>query len=73
MALLLGITGTVLLVFIIPISFTGLLAGRRLLGAEVTLVGIRPEVAQTMVGIEIDLQDVRTYSDLQSAPIQVRG
>jgi rsbT co-antagonist protein RsbR len=45
----------------------------RLLGAEVTLVGIRPEVAQTIVGIGIDLQDLRTYSDLQSALMQVRG
>jgi anti-anti-sigma regulatory factor len=39
----------------------------RLLGADVTLVGIRPEVAQTIVGIGIDLRDVDTFSDLQSA------
>jgi rsbT co-antagonist protein RsbR len=45
----------------------------RLLGAEVTLVGIRPEVAQTIVGIGIDLRDVRTFSDLQSALDRVRG
>jgi rsbT co-antagonist protein RsbR len=39
----------------------------RLLGANVVLVGIRPEVAQTIVGLGIDLRDVRTYSDLHSA------
>jgi anti-anti-sigma regulatory factor len=39
----------------------------RLLGADVTLVGIRPEVAQTIVGIGIDLRDIDTFSDLQSA------
>jgi anti-anti-sigma factor len=39
----------------------------RLLGARVVLVGIRPEVAQTIVGLGIDLRDVRTFSDLHSA------
>ena len=39
----------------------------RLLGAEVSLVGIRPEVAQTIVGLGIELRDVRTFSDLHSA------
>jgi rsbT co-antagonist protein RsbR len=39
----------------------------QLLGAEVVLVGIRPEVAQSIVGLGMDLQGVRTSSDLQSA------
>jgi rsbT co-antagonist protein RsbR len=39
----------------------------RLLGAEVALVGIRPEVAQSIVGLGLDLQKIRTFSDLQSA------
>jgi rsbT co-antagonist protein RsbR len=39
----------------------------RLLGADVALVGIRPEVAQALVGLGIELRDVRTFSDLQSA------
>lgn len=39
----------------------------RLLGTEVLLVGIRPEVAQTMVGLGLDLRGVRTYSDIQTA------
>jgi rsbT co-antagonist protein RsbR len=39
----------------------------RLLGAEVILVGIRPEVAQAIVGLSLDLQGVRVFSDLESA------
>ncbi|AUX33279.1 MULTISPECIES: PAS domain S-box protein [Sorangium] len=37
-----------------------------LLGAEVILTGVGPEVAQTMVGIGIDLQGIATLSSLQS-------
>jgi len=32
----------------------------------VALVGIRPEVAQAMVSLGIDFQDLRTYRDLAS-------
>lgn len=39
----------------------------RLLGAETVLVGIRPEVAQTLVGIGVDLRKMRTYRDLEAA------
>jgi rsbT co-antagonist protein RsbR len=39
----------------------------RLLGAEVMLVGIRPEVAQAIVGLGLDLRSIRTFSDLQTA------
>jgi len=39
----------------------------RLLGASVLLVGIRPEVAQTMVALNIDLGAVVTYADLREA------
>lgn len=39
----------------------------RLLGARTMLVGIRPEVAQAMVSVGIDMRAVRTYADLQSA------
>jgi rsbT co-antagonist protein RsbR len=38
----------------------------RLLGAQVILVGIRPEVAQTVVGLGVAL-DMKTYADLQLA------
>jgi rsbT co-antagonist protein RsbR len=39
----------------------------RLLGTEVLLVGIRPEVAQTIVGLGLDLRSVQTYSDIETA------
>jgi len=38
----------------------------RLLGAQVVLTGIRPEVAQTLVGLGTDLGGVITRSPLQS-------
>jgi rsbT co-antagonist protein RsbR len=38
----------------------------RLLGAQVVLTGIRPEVAQTLVGLGIDLSSIVTRSTLQS-------
>lgn len=39
----------------------------RLLGARTVLVGIRPEVAQTMVSLGVDLGALETCSDLQEA------
>jgi anti-anti-sigma factor len=38
----------------------------KLLGAQVVLTGIRPEVAQTLVGLGVDLQSLVTRSTLQS-------
>ncbi|NOK62979.1 MAG: STAS domain-containing protein [Chloroflexi bacterium AL-W] len=39
----------------------------RLLGAQAILVGIRPEVAQTLVGLHVSLDSMTTYADLQEA------
>lgn len=39
----------------------------RLLGAQVVLSGIRPEIAQTLVHIGIDMRDIVTRSTLQQA------
>jgi rsbT co-antagonist protein RsbR len=38
----------------------------KLLGAQVVLTGIRPEVAQTLVGLGADLSGIITRSSLQS-------
>lgn len=38
----------------------------QLLGAQVVLTGIRPEVAQTLVGVGADLRGIVTYSTLQN-------
>jgi rsbT co-antagonist protein RsbR len=54
----------------------GLLAvveATRLLGAEAVLVGVRPEVAQTMVGLGLLLSGLRTYADLQTAMGRLAG
>jgi rsbT co-antagonist protein RsbR len=39
----------------------------RLLGAVAMLVGIRPEIAQTIVGLGLHLRGLQTYSDLRLA------
>jgi rsbT co-antagonist protein RsbR len=39
----------------------------RLLGAQIALVGIRPEVAQTIVSLGIDFSAIATYPNLQEA------
>jgi rsbT co-antagonist protein RsbR len=38
-----------------------------LLGTKVDIVGIRPEVAQTLVGLGVELRAMRTFSNLQMA------
>ena len=38
----------------------------KLLGAQVVLTGLRPEVAQTLVSLGVDLSDIVTRSTLQS-------
>ncbi len=39
----------------------------RLLGAAAVLVGIRPEIAQTLVALNIEFDAIRTYASLQEA------
>jgi len=71
-AVILDVTG----VPIIDTHVAGLLvnvaSALRLLGAETLLVGIRPEIAQTMVALNIDLQSIRVYPRLREA-VQVLG
>ncbi|NTV62056.1 MAG: PAS domain S-box protein [Oscillochloris sp.] len=45
----------------------------RLLGTQVILTGIRPEVAQTLVGLGVDLRGMITHSTLQSGIAAVLG
>jgi Amt family ammonium transporter len=39
--------------------------GTRLLGAQMLLTGIRPDVAETLIGLGVDLQGIVTYGTLQ--------
>jgi anti-anti-sigma regulatory factor len=45
----------------------------KLLGAHVILTGIRPEVAQTLVGLGVDLSGISTRSTLQSGIAEALG
>lgn len=65
--LLLDITGVPLVDTHVAQSLIRTLMAARLLGAEVVLVGVRPEVAQAMVGLGIDLGTIPAFADLQSA------
>ena len=65
--LLLDITGVPVVDSQVAQGLIATVQAGRLLGAEVTLVGIRPEVAQAIVGLGLHLQGVRTFSDLQTA------
>lgn len=65
--LILDVTGVPLIDTHVAQSLTGLIHGLRLLGAEVAIVGVRPEVAQTIIGLGIRLREVSVFSDLGSA------
>jgi rsbT co-antagonist protein RsbR len=65
--LILDVTGVPLIDTHVAHGLTGLIQGLRLLGADVVIVGVRPEVAQTIVGLGIQLQKVSVFSDLGSA------
>ncbi len=65
--LILDITGVPLVDSQVAQGLIQTVRAGRLLGADVALVGIRPEVAQTIVGLGIEFGDIRTFSDLQSA------
>jgi anti-anti-sigma regulatory factor len=65
--LLLDITGVPVVDTQVAQGLIRVVQSARLLGASVILVGIRPEVAQSIVGLGIDLSGIRTHSTLQSA------
>ncbi len=65
--LLLDITGVPLVDSHVAQGLLAVLQATRLLGAETALVGIRPEVAQALVSLGVDLSAMRSYRDLQTA------
>ena len=64
--LLLDITGIPIVDTQVAKGLIAIVQAARLLGAEVLLVGIRSEVAQTIVGLGLDLRGLVTCADLQS-------
>ena len=65
--LILDITGVPIVDTHVAQGLLMVVQAARLLGAGVVLVGIRPEVAQSIVGLGLDLHAIETASDLQSA------
>jgi rsbT co-antagonist protein RsbR len=63
--LVIDITGVPLVDSHVAQGILAVVQAARLLGAEVTLVGIRPEVAQAIVGLGLELPGLRTQRDLQ--------
>jgi rsbT co-antagonist protein RsbR len=65
--LLLDITGVPIVDTFVAQGLVHTVQAARLLGAEVALVGVRPEVAQAIVNLGVDLGPLRTYADLRTA------
>lgn len=65
-ALLLDITGVPVVDSYVANGIVSVGRAARLLGASVILIGVRPEVAQTMVTLGIDLDGIRTAPDMAS-------
>jgi rsbT co-antagonist protein RsbR len=72
-SLILDITGVPIIDTAVAQGLIRVVQAARLLGAEVVLVGIRPEVAQAVVGLGIQLGDIATQSTLQSGIAYVLG
>ncbi len=71
--LILDITGVPLVDTHVAQGLIHIVQAARLLGTEVLLVGIRPEVAQALVELGIQLDDMTTKSTLQSGIAYAMG
>jgi len=65
--LLLDVTGVPVVDSQVAQGLISVVNAARLLGAQVTLVGVRPEVAQAIVSLGLDLSAVQTERDLETA------
>jgi CHASE3 domain sensor protein/anti-anti-sigma regulatory factor len=65
--LILDITGVPVIDTQVALGLTRLVQAAQLLGTNVDIVGIRPEVAQTLVGLGVELRAMHTFSNLQAA------
>lgn len=65
--LILDITGVALVDSQVAQGLMAVVQAARLLGTKVHLVGIRPEVAQAIVSLGLNLAGLQTYNNLQSA------
>jgi rsbT co-antagonist protein RsbR len=65
--LVLDITGVSVIDSQIAQGIIATVQATRLLGTEALLVGVRPEVAQAIVALGVDLHAMRAFADLQAA------
>jgi rsbT co-antagonist protein RsbR len=70
---LLDITGVPLIDTAVAHALIQMVAASTLLGARVVLVGVTPEVAQTLVGLGIPMHDIQTAADIQAAIAQLHA
>jgi anti-anti-sigma regulatory factor/HAMP domain-containing protein len=68
---LLDLTGVPIIDTQIAQALLQMVAASRLLGAEVLLVGVAPEIAQTIVALGVDMGSLHAVADLQSAVEQM--
>jgi rsbT co-antagonist protein RsbR len=68
--LLIDVTGVPVIDSLVAQGIVQTMQAARLLGATSALIGIRPEVAQTIVGLGLDLGDIHTFSDLETALVR---
>jgi len=64
---LLDITGVPMVDTQVAAALLSVARAAELLGARMALVGIRPEIAQSIVGLGIDLQTITTHPTLAAA------
>jgi rsbT co-antagonist protein RsbR len=65
--LILDITGVPVFDTAVAQGVVQVVQAGQLLGASVALVGVRPEVAQTIVGLGLHLERIATFATLQEA------
>jgi rsbT co-antagonist protein RsbR len=70
---LLDITGVPLVDTQVARGLLDIVQAARLLGAEVVMVGVRPEVAQSIVGLGLHLGDITVRSTLQDGILYALG
>lgn len=63
---ILDITGVAVVDTLVANGLIRAAKAAQLLGARVVLTGMRPEVAQTLVGLDVDLSSIATYGSLQA-------
>jgi rsbT co-antagonist protein RsbR len=64
---LLDITGVPFVDSVIAAALSGVIQASRLVGAQTVLVGINPEVAQTLVASGIDVTTLPAFATLEQA------